>query len=71
MWSVTKHLVDIDDDLLEQARSAAGTATIKATVEAGLRRLTAEHLVARHVRRLREADALDLDAADEARTPRG
>jgi Arc/MetJ family transcription regulator len=32
-----KHLVDIDDALLEQARSSLGTATIKATVEGALR----------------------------------
>ncbi len=36
---MTKRLVDIDDLLLERARSLAGTETIKETVHAGLRRL--------------------------------
>jgi Arc/MetJ family transcription regulator len=33
---VTKRLVDIDDDLLEKARQAQGTSTIKDTVETAL-----------------------------------
>ena len=48
--SMTKRLVDIDDDALAAARAAAGTPTIRATVHAGLERLVAdaerrEHLV--------------------------
>jgi Arc/MetJ family transcription regulator len=67
---VSKRLVEIDDDLLDQARRAAGTPTIKATVEAGLRRLVETDLTQRHVRRLRRHGALDLGRVEAARAPR-
>ena len=67
---MAKRLVDIDDDLLDRARRAAGTPTIKATVEAGLRRLVDAELTERHVRRLRSRNGLDLQRAEEARAPR-
>ena len=67
---MAKRLVDIDDDLLDRARRAAGTPTIKATVEAGLRRLVGAELTERHVRRLRGQGGLDLRHAEEARAPR-
>ncbi len=35
---MTKHLVDIDDDALDAARSELGTHTIKETVNEALRR---------------------------------
>jgi Arc/MetJ family transcription regulator len=66
---VAKRLVDIDDELLDRARRAAGTPTIKATVEAGLRRLVDSELTERHVRRLRRR-GLPLELAQEARAPR-
>jgi Arc/MetJ family transcription regulator len=68
---VTKRLVDIDDSLLEQARRAAGKATIKATVETALRRLVDQDTAMRHVQRLRRRGALDLEALDRAREVRG
>ena len=37
---MTKHLVDLDDDLLASARTQLGTATIKDTVNAALRLAT-------------------------------
>jgi Arc/MetJ family transcription regulator len=67
---VTKHLVDIDDQLLERARSAAGTTTIKGTVETALRQLAHDDVVVEHVRRLRRGPVLDVAALDEARRPR-
>lgn len=67
---MTKRLVDIDDDLLARARRAAGTPTIKATVEAGLRRLVDAELTERHVRRLRGHSGLDLRLVEESRAPR-
>jgi Arc/MetJ family transcription regulator len=67
---MSKRLVEIDDDLLQQARRAAGTATIKATVEAGLRRLVDADLIERHVQRLRTGRPLDLSLVEQARTPR-
>lgn len=67
---MAKRLVDIDDDLLDQARRAAGTPTIKATVEAGLRRLVDAELTERHVRRLRRRGALNVEAVNRARASR-
>lgn len=67
---MTKRLVEIDDNLLEQARSHAATTTIRATVEAGLRRLADEALLRRHIERLRRPRALDDVALETAREPR-
>jgi len=65
-----KRLVDIDDDLLERARSIAGTDTIKDTVNVALRRLIDDERVLRHIERLRGSGALDLARIKEARRPR-
>lgn len=65
-----KRLVDIDDDLLERARSIAGTGTIKDTVNAALQRLVDDERVLRHIERLRGSGALDLARVEEARRPR-
>lgn len=67
---MTKRLVDIDDALLDRARASAGTRTVKATVEAGLRRLADQDLSVAHVRRLRKPGALDPKALNVARAPR-
>lgn len=67
---MTKRLVEIDDELLVQARSAAGTQTIKSTVEVALQGLLDRQTVLRHVSRLRRPGALDLTAIEDARTPR-
>jgi Arc/MetJ family transcription regulator len=67
---MTKRLVDIDDELLARARAAAGTDTIRATVEAGLRRLADSDTAMRHVARLRKPGALDMERLSEARRPR-
>jgi Arc/MetJ family transcription regulator len=67
---MAKRLVDIDDHLLERARSVAGTDTIKETVNAALQRLVDDEKVLRHVKRLRGSGALDPAWVDEARRPR-
>ncbi len=67
---MTKRLVDIDHDLLERARSIAGTDTIKETVNTALRRLVDDEKVLRHIERLRGSGALDPARIDEARRPR-
>ena len=67
---MTKRLVEIDDELLARARSAAGVETIKATVEIALRRLADEETILAHVRRLRRRGALDLAQVEKARAPR-
>ena len=66
---MAKHLVDIDPDLLERARAAAGTPTIKATVEAGLRQLAGKKVVMRHIARLRKRPP-SVEWLDKSRTPR-
>jgi Arc/MetJ family transcription regulator len=67
---IMKRLVDIDDDLLERARSIAGTGTIKDTVNTALQRLVNEETAIRHVERLRGPGALDLEWIEDARQPR-
>ncbi|HXV65176.1 MAG TPA: type II toxin-antitoxin system VapB family antitoxin [Vicinamibacteria bacterium] len=67
---MAKRLVEIDDDLLERARSVAGTDTIKATVETALRRLVDQDMILRHIRRLRGPGALDVGKVEEARRPK-
>ena len=67
---MSKRLVEIDDDLLERARSVAGTGTIKETVNAALQRLVNDERVTRHIERLRGSGALDLERIEEARRPR-
>ncbi len=62
--------MDIDNDLLERARSVSGTDTIKDTVTKGLQRLVDDDTALRHVERLRRAGALDLERIEEARRPR-
>lgn len=49
---VAKHLIDVDEDSLRQARAELGTSTIKDTVNEALRRTT-------DGRRERVATALD------------
>jgi len=67
---MAKRLVDIDDDLLERARSIAGTGTIKETVNVALQRLADDEKVVRHIERLRGTGALDPARVEEARRPR-
>lgn len=65
-----KRLVDIDDALLERARASAGTKTLKATVEAGLRQLAAQSVAVQHIRRLRRPGSLSRSRLEEARASR-
>ena len=50
---MTKHLIDLDEDALSQARAELGTTTIRDTVNEALRRATSE-------RQRRVAVALDV-----------
>ena len=67
---MTKRLVDIDDGLLERAKSIAGTDTIKDTVNTALEHLVDEETVLRHIRWLRDEGGLDLVEIEDARHPR-
>lgn len=58
---MTKRLVDIDDDLLDAARTALGAKTMKETVNSALAEVVAAELRRRHLRRLVESDGTDLD----------
>ncbi|HEX4059323.1 MAG TPA: hypothetical protein VHX87_13525 [Galbitalea sp.] len=49
---MTKHLVDIDDDVLALARASGDFPTIKETVGAGLRELAAADARRREIERL-------------------
>jgi len=57
---MTKRLVDIDDELLDQARQLLGAVTIKETVNTSLRELVEAELRRRHLRRLVTGEGTDL-----------
>ena len=61
---VTKRLVDIDDDLLAEARVLTGAATMKEAVNGALQRVIDSELRRRHLRRLESGEGTDL-ADDE------
>ena len=58
---VTKRLVDIDDDLLEEVRSLTGASTMKEAVNGALQHVIDFELRVRHVQRLRSMEGIDLD----------
>lgn len=62
---MSKHLVDIDDGVLEAARAKLGTVTIKDTVDAALRRAIVDRSsrVAMALDVLAQARLEDRDAA--------
>ena len=61
--TVTKRLIDIDDDLLEEVRSLIGASTMKEAVNGALRHVVDFQLRLQHVRRLLTLEGTDL--ADE------
>ena len=61
---MTKRLVDIDDDLLAEARVLTGAATMKETVNAALQQVIDSELRRRHLQRLEAGTGTDL-ADDE------
>lgn len=70
MLTVTKRLIDIDDNLLERARAATGEKTIKGTVEAALKRVANDELLMEHIGFLCDPqNAIDPRLLDEARDP--
>lgn len=56
MLVMTKRLIEIDDQLLEQARAATGEKTIRGTVVASLKRVVNDQLIEDHIEFLRRAD---------------
>ena len=61
---MTKRLVDIDDDLLAEARVLTGASTMKEAVNAALQQVIDSELRRRHLRRLEAGTGTDL-ANDE------
>ena len=61
---MTKRLVDIDDDLLTEARLLTGAATMKEAVNAALQQVIDTELRRRHLQRLETGAGTDL-ADDE------
>ena len=61
---MTKRLIDIDDDLLDQARTLTGATTMKETVNASLRELINAELRRQHLVRLVTGEGTDI-ADDE------
>jgi len=61
---MTKRLVDLDDDLLDEARKLTGAATMKDAVNAALRQLVDAELRRRHLRRLETGEGIDLADRD-------
>lgn len=60
LTNVTKRLVDIDDDLLEQVRQIVGASTMKEAVNGALQHVVDFDLRVRHVERLRSMEGIDL-----------
>lgn len=56
-----KHLVDLDEHLLEEAQQLLGTSTMKDTVNQGLAEIIRAHRRRQHARRLESMEGLDLD----------
>ena len=61
MKQMTKRLIDIDDDLLAQARELTDAPTMKETINTALQELVNMHLRRRHLDRLLTGKGLDLD----------
>jgi Arc/MetJ family transcription regulator len=58
---VSKRLVDIEDDLLEQAAEVLGASTMKETVNRSLEEVVLAARRRQHARRLGSMAGLDLD----------
>ena len=61
---MTKRLVDIDDELLDQVRQLTGATTMKDAVHKALRQVVEAELRRRHLRRLEAWEGTDLADPD-------
>jgi Arc/MetJ family transcription regulator len=61
---VSKHLVDIDDELLEKASAVLGAGTMKETVNRSLKAVVLASRRRRHADRLETMEGLDLADAE-------
>lgn len=64
LMSMTKRLVDIDDNLLAEATAVLDARTMKEAVNGALREVVRASLRRRHAARLATMDGLDLDDPD-------
>lgn len=65
---MTKRLVDIDDELLDQAIELTDAPTMKEAVNTALRELVDAELRRRHMRRLEIGEGIDLADDDVMRS---
>lgn len=61
---MTKRLIDIDDDLLTQARTILDTGTMRDTMNRALEEVHRTEMLPRHAIRLSTMGGLDLDDPD-------
>ena len=61
---MTKRLVDIDDELLDEVRQLTGAKTMKDAVHTALRQVVEAELRRRHLRRLETGEGTDLADPD-------
>ena len=61
---VTKHLVDLDEELLASAKDILGTDTLKDTVNSAFSEIVSLEMRRRHLERLRTMIGLDLDNSE-------
>ena len=61
---MTKRLVEIDDELLAEARQLTGARTMKEAVHTALQQLVDAELRRRHLRRLETGEGTDLADPD-------
>jgi Arc/MetJ family transcription regulator len=61
MYMSRRTLVEIDPDLLDAAKAALGTTTIKDTVDRALREVVRAQVTAEHLHDMRSLEGLDLD----------
>jgi Arc/MetJ family transcription regulator len=61
MYMSRRTLVEIDPELLDAAKAALGTTTIKDTVDRALREAVRAQVTAEHLRDMRSLEGLDLD----------
>ena len=61
---MTKRLVDIDDELLDEVRQLTGATTMKDAVHTALRQVVEAELRRRHLRRLETGEGTDLADPD-------
>ena len=61
---MTKRLIEIDDELLQEARRVTGERTMRGTVEAGLHLILSQEAGLKHLARLRDKETFELTSEE-------